>query len=518
VLATELARQGATVAFGVPGGGPNLDVVGAFEQSGIRFVLAHTETAACIMASTWGWLTGSVTAVVVTRGPGAASAVNGAAQATLDRQPLLLVTDTVPQKSRVRVPHQRIDQQAMLAPVCKVSQVLGGDASSDQVAALIEIASIKPAGAVHVDYDASATSPDHAPVTATTVTDESALVRAKEMVGAAHRPVVLLGVGAAQAVDAIQGAIEDFGAPVLTTYQGTGVVASEHALNAGLFTNGMSERPLLEQADLIITIGLDFVEPIPAAWSYEAPVVSMASHESQDPYMDQASEVTGDLAELVPQILSSRNHAWTHDAGERYRSLVRARYLEGESLDSFGPLSLVRSLVSHVPREALVTVDAGAHFLAIMPFWPVAEPKSLLISNGLATMGYAVPAAIGAAFARPDQPVVALTGDGGLGMCLAELETISRYDLPITVVVFNDAALSLIKIKQQDHHGGDTAVHYRETDFAAVAQAMGIESTRAESALDIERILSSRTSQGPLLIDAYIDPSSYAHLLAVTRG
>ena len=113
-LAAALAAAGSTTMFGLPGGGPNLDVIGAATAEGLRFVLAHTEAAAAIMASTHGLLTGTSSAVVVTRGPGASSLTNGLAQATLDRYPLVAVTDTVPVASTSRVAHQRLDQRAML--------------------------------------------------------------------------------------------------------------------------------------------------------------------------------------------------------------------------------------------------------------------------------------------------------------------------------------------------------------------------------------------------------------------
>ncbi|MGA9275656.1 thiamine pyrophosphate-dependent enzyme [Ilumatobacter sp.] len=180
-------------------------------------------------------------------------------------------------------------------------------------------------------------------------------------------------------------------------------------------------------------------------------------------------------------------------------------------------MQLVDTVSAALPSDATVTVDAGAHFLAIMPLWPVANPFDLLISNGLSTMGYAVPAAIGAAVARPDRPVVALVGDGGLGMTMAELETIARLDLPITVVVFNDAALSLIEIKQRDQHGGAAAVKYRETDFAAIARASSIGGLIARSADELRMALDGDWTR-PRLVDARIDPSSYRALIATTRG
>lgn len=150
-LAAAVAASGAEYAFGVPGGGANLELVGALERHGVRFVLGHAESPACIMAATYGHLTGSVSAAVVTRGPGAASAVNGLAQATLDRYPLLLVSDSVATAHRDRIAHQRIDQSAMLAPVSKASAVL----TSTTAVSAVELAATWPAGGVHLDQDPS---------------------------------------------------------------------------------------------------------------------------------------------------------------------------------------------------------------------------------------------------------------------------------------------------------------------------------------------------------------------------
>ena len=513
-LARALADGGAKHAFGVPGGGPNLDVVGALDAEGIRFVLAHAETAACIMASTYGWLTGSPTAAVVTRGPGAASAVNGAAQATLDRHPLLLVTDTVPSSARTRVPHQRIDQQAMLTPTAKASIVLGKETSVDDMRAAAERAAAIPAGCVHLDYDASAAGDPVQPVEAAVVSGDD--TRVAQLIADAQRPVVIVGVGATGAAAEVRTAVERFGAPVLSTYQGVGIVDSEGPLHGGLFTNGASERPLLEQADLIILVGVDFVEPIPAAWAYAAPVVSLAETAAVDPYLPIEVELVGDLAARVEQLLVGA-HAWTGAEGGAHRQGVRARLAEAGAPDVFGPVEAVQVVAREAHEQATVTVDAGAHFLAIMPFWPARSPQRLLISNGLATMGYAVPAAIGAALARPDEPVIALTGDGGLGMCLAELETIARLDLPITVVVYNDAALSLIEIKQREGHGGSGAVRYEPTDFAHVATGMGLGAAVAHDADSLAAALRA-AEQGPFVIDARIDPGAYPELIAITRG
>ena len=184
------------------------------------------------------------------------------------------------------------------------------------------------------------------------------------------------------------------------------------------------------------------------------------------------------------------------------------------------PHEVVDATRTRAPAGTIATVDSGAHMLVAMPLWEVEEPGEALISSGLATMGFALPAAIAAALARPDRRVVCFVGDGGLGMALAELETVSRLQLAIVVIVFNDSALSLIRIKQAPQgHGGDAAVHYRDTRFAEVAQAVGIPSRRVRDGSELREALAAAfESPGPWLIDAVVDPSGYPAVLEATRG
>lgn len=527
VLALTVAEAGSTVMFGLPGGGPNLDVVGAAAAAGSRFVLAHGETAAAIMASTHGLLTGTPTAVVVTRGPGAASVVNGMAQATLDRYPLVAVTDTVPAATASRVAHQRLDQRSLLAPVSKRSATIADGTGRESLADLLSAATTWPFGAVHLDYDPNGSASPPALERRGLPADPtpSDLAAASALLDRAQRPIVIVGMEAAAIGRPLAELIERFGCPVLTTYQAIGLLDTEGPLHAGLFTNGAIERDVLEPADLIITIGLDLVEPIPETWDYRSPVVRVSSVPQTDDYLPAAVDLVGDVVAITRSLVGEgRRGEWGADAGARFREAGRTRLaaVAAPEPSGFGPLELMAELRARHDHVGTVTVDAGAHFLAVMPYWPATEPFRVLISNGLATMGFAVPAAIGAALARPGEPVLALTGDGGAAMALAELETIARLDLPITVVVFNDSALSLIEIKQGDGHGGDDAVRFGNVDFALIARAVGLDGETVTSREELGRVLGGRSEidgwSRPRLIDARIDPSPYRHLLSITRG
>lgn len=498
----------------MPGGGPNLALIGAADERGIPFTLCHGEAAACVAAGAYGLVRGTPGAALVTRGPGLASAVNGLAQATLDRAPLVLLADCVHASERGRVAHQRLDQTAVTAPVTLWSGTVGRVDPVRTVAAAVALAAGPPAGAVHLDVDAGADGDPPPFPAAPPVTDRAALARAVALARGARRPVLVAGV------HGLDAPLAGCGIPVLTTYQAAGAVPADAPECAGLFTNAAVERPLLEAADLVVGVGLDGVEPMPGGWRYDAPVVLLAPVPTDPAFYARPDGarplvVPGAVDETLPALLAALDPTWDPDAGARHRAATLTA-LAGSPGPGLRPVDLVRTVHAWAP-DARITVDAGAHMLAAMPFWPVARPHGILISNGLATMGYALPAAVGAALARPGERVVCLTGDGGLGMVLAELETVARLDLPVTVVVFDDAALSLIELKQGPAQGGTDAVRYRGVDFAAAARAMGVPAAVAETTGEADAALRA-SGPGPFLLDARIDPASYRHLIRVTRG
>jgi len=168
---------------------------------------------------------------------------------------------------------------------------------------------------------------------------------------------------------------------------------------------------------------------------------------------------------------------------------------------------------------ARVTVDAGAHMLPATMLWPVSAPNQMLISNGLSTMGFALPAAIGAALLERERPVVALTGDGGLLMCVGELLTAVREQLPIVTVVFNDESLSLIDVKQRQRQYASAGVALGSVSWSSIADGFGMRAHVAATEGDLERALAvALAGGGPHLIDARIDASTYTDTLRVIRG
>jgi acetolactate synthase I/II/III large subunit len=521
--------------FGVPGGGPNLDVVGAAATAGLRFILTHGETAAVIMAATYADLTGTPGAVVVTRGPGLASAVNGIAHAALDRLPVVVIADTVAAADASRISHQRIDQTALGRSVAKAAITVSRRHPGEVAARIVRMALAAPAGPVIANMDDSALEADaHESSGPPPAADVSGAAFLAGALRAARRPVLLLGAGAISRTAAIRAALAGRGIPALHTYRARGIVPDSADEAAGLVTGGTMEWPLLSAADLIIGLGVDEAEMITAPWDHAARTILITEPETSPPsrpgpagsYFTGAAAVRMPLAlaaEVLAEVLADGpGHDWSPGAGRAAKTDGAAR-LAAAAVASPGllaPQQVVATVRACTPPQTIATVDAGAHMLVAMPLWEVPEPHRLLVSSGLATMGYALPAAIAAALCAPQVPVVAFTGDGGLGMTLAEIETAVRLSLRIIVIVFNDAALSLIKLKQKPAgQGGDDAVRYRPVSFAAAATAMGAAGAAVTTEQGLATALAAAQRRpGPTVIDASVDPAGYLAVMDLSRG
>jgi acetolactate synthase-1/2/3 large subunit len=290
-------------------------------------------------------------------------------------------------------------------------------------------------------------------------------------------------------------------------------------------TGATIESDVLAAADLIVGVGLDPVELIPAPWPYVAPVVLVGAWPIDDStyFGDRVdAEVTGDLATTLDALAGELDAGEPVVPAQRQRALALERLREAEPSSSAGLTA--REVVSITQEAAgpaaIVTIDAGAHMLVAVPQWETQAPGDLLVSSGLATMGFALPAAIAAALVHPDRRVVCLTGDGGLGMTLAELETLARLRLDVLVIVFNDSTLSLIAIKQRrEGHGGEGAVRYRPTDYASIARGCGMAAEAVRDAAALRRAAQAACARhGPSLLDVMVDPSGYGRVLEAIRG
>jgi acetolactate synthase-1/2/3 large subunit len=536
LLVDGLRRAGVPRIFGVPGGGSNLEVLEAARARDLPFVLCHQEWAAVIMAAVTGELTGFPGAALSTLGPGVTASATGLAHASLDRAPVIYVSDRHPGSALAFTTHQRLSHEELLAPIVKGSVCVTADSVAHWVAHAAQLALTEPRGPVHLDLPAdvagrpavpAATSVVPAPLA---VPEAAMLDRAAEMIRAAHRPLVVAGLQC-RGTDAkwLRAFCEAVPAPCLTTYKAKGAIPDPHPLAMGVFTGGVLEEPVVRRADLIIAFGLDPVELIPRRWPYAAPVLSLARCASSHPafhpggsgHFEPTLEVVGEpgaiLEELAPRLVGRARSDWDVVEVDRLRRARRAA-LE-VAVPGLAPHRVVQVARDLTPAGSLATVDAGAHMFPATAYWDAVEPGELLISNGLATMGFALPAAIAAQLVHPGRRVICFTGDGGLMMVAAELETAARLRLPIVIVVFDDGALSLIQIKQEQRGYAGAPMRYEGPDLAALARSFGLRAFVAgdEGALRAA-LLASLAGSGPVLIDARIDASGYRRTLEIVRG
>ena len=190
-----------------------------------------------------------------------------------------------------------------------------------------------------------------------------------------------------------------------------------------------------------------------------------------------------------------------------------------QSTSGRSPDEIIDAVAAAAPQSARIAVDAGAHMFSAMTRWPANAPHDVLKSNGLSTMGYAVPAALASWLQEPDRPAIAVTGDGGMMMSLSELSTAARLNANLTTIVLNDAALSLIDIKQQRQQRPPLGVRYPQVDFASAARGLGCNSWKVGALDPLEfALMEAFETEGPTLVDATVDPSGYRDQLISLRG
>jgi acetolactate synthase I/II/III large subunit len=526
VIVRRLIDAGVRAIFGVPGGGGNLDLIDAAGRAGLPFVLTATETGGALAAVGQSEVTGQPGACLTTLGPGAASVANGVACALLDRAPLFVFTDSHASAAGGRFEHQQFDHQALFRPITKWSGRLLPGCAATTIDSAFAAMHAPPPGPVHIDcpedFESASTSLSASAVRTERHADPADDHTAFEsLVSGARRPIVIAGLGARRAGDAIaiRVLIDRLSIPALVTYKAKGVVPDDYPCFAGVFTNAQIERSIVESSDLIIGIGLDPVELLPRPWPYSQPVVSIAPWRFDTRHVPFAAQRIGGVA-LAVDALSALMKPSDWDLEDlRRRMAAQRRALDIPVAHGLSAQRVVQLTAERFAASSRVSVDAGAHMLPATMLWPVGEPNGLLISNGLSTMGFALPAAIGAALADRDRRVVALTGDGGLLMCAAELLTAVRENLRVTVIVFNDASLSLIEIKQQRRGYQPAGVGLGPMNWPALAESFGATGFAASTAAELTRALDAAAAiDGPSLIDVRIDRSNYGKTLEAVRG
>jgi acetolactate synthase-1/2/3 large subunit len=491
LIAKRLAEAGCRHVFGVPGG-EVLTLMEALRAEGIEFVLAKHENNAGFMAEGAWHATGAPPVLLTTIGPGLANAVNVAGNALLDRVPLIFISGAVDVHERQTYTHQVVDHGAILKPVVKASFEVVPGAADVIVDKAVSIAMDSPPGPVHIDLPVGVAALEEpaAPLIRrplpipTRPAGSEELVSVRHLLAGAERPLIIAGVEALEsrdAADLLTALALDFSIPVITTYKAKGVFPEDDFLSLG--AAGLSPiadghlMPLIEKSDLLLLVGYDPVE-MRHAWTApwdatEKPVVEFtAAPNTHYVHMANVSFI-GDIgASLKTMVLQLTPHpeSWPDGEPAQVRQALAESYRADED---WGPAAIADEVRAQLPDDYVACVDSGAHRILLSQVWRCARPRTLLQSTGFATMGCALPLAIGAKLAAPEKAVVAITGDAGLEMVLGELATLRDLKLAVVIVVYVDESLALIEKKQREAQLPNVGVDFDGTDWVAVAKALG---------------------------------------------
>ncbi|HKJ65768.1 MAG TPA: acetolactate synthase large subunit [Desulfopila sp.] len=523
-----LEMQGITIITGIPGGA-NLPLYDALRASTtIRHVLARHEQGAGFAAQGMARSTGRPGVCIATSGPGATNILTAIADAYLDSVPVICITGQVPKSLIGTDAFQEVDTYGMSIPITKHNFLIR---SADEIPATIarafDIALSGRPGPVLIDVpkdvqqqlieaEALEAAP---PRKIIDFCGKEEIARAAAMINGASKPILYLGGGVINsgAADVVRSYVDICGMPATMTLMGLGAVPSAHPRALGML--GMhaarSTNMALEECDLLIAAGVRFDDRATGKISEFCPnadVIHIDIDPSEVHKLRRANvALIGDLRvcleELLPLLQPRARSNWhgrIAELKERFPLAV------AESLVPQKPYGLIRKVAEVVGDEAIITSDVGKHQMWTAQVYPFSRPRQFLTSGGLGTMGFGLPAAIGAALANPDRLVVCFSGDGSLQMNIQELATAVENRLDIKIIVLNNNSLGLVHQQQNLFYDGRAfASEYAiDIDFAAIARGFGMQAVDFRfSPLASDLLKDALLAPGPCLINVPIDKS-----------
>ena len=505
-IARRLYAAGCRYAFGMPGG-EVLTLVDALEAAGITFVLCKHENAAGFMAEAAWHQNGAPGIMVATIGPGILNGVNAIANAHQDRVPLIVLSGCVDAAEAETYTHQVLDQQSVLRPITKATFRLDAGAAHIISDKAVGIALEGRPGPVHIDVPISeadaqiaATPPAQRSNAAPTAPAGIYLEQARTWLAEARRPVIIAGVDAVNqcAGAALTDFAKRFGVPVITTYKAKGLLDETHPLSlGGAGLSPLADRhflPFIQSADLILCIGYDPIE-MRTGWRdiwdpRDTRVIDITAAPNHH-YMHQSTlSVIADCSASLEAIGAGIEpaHTWRDAEIAAVKTGLAAAF---PTDDDWGPAAIIDTCRNILPGDTVATADSGAHRILLSQMWTCPTPRGLLQSSALCTMGCAVPLAMGTALCAPDRTVVSFSGDAGFLMIAGELATAKELGIKPIFVVFVDASLALIEIKQRQRQLRNAAVDFGQHDFAAMGRAFGGAGHTARNRAELEAALNA---------------------------
>ncbi len=521
-----LENEGVEYIFGIPGE-ETLDLMESLRTSKIKFIVTRHEQAAAFMADAYGRLTGRAGVCMATLGPGATNLFTGVADAYLDASPVVAITGQADLKRIHKESHQYINIVEMFENVTKWNgRIETPEVIPEMVRKAFKVAETEKPGPTHLELPeniASMTVYDMyvamiPPIRARRSSpDRQSLRKAADLIEAAAFPVILAGHGVVRkaANTQLQQFAELLCIPVVTTFMGKGSVSAESPSCIGSLglANDRQVEDVFSKADLIIAVGYGLVEYAPKNWNPTLNKriihIDFTSSEVDVHYVPDV-EIVSDIREsldLLEGMLSTN---------KKSQCAIDLHLDFREEFERFGrdtgwpvrPPRILHGIRQVLEDSDILVSDVGTNKFWAAKFYPVCRNNTFLMSNGFASMGFSLPAAMVAKLVNPDRRVVALSGDGGFLMNLQDLETAVRMKLNIAIVVFNDNGYNLIKWKSMKKFGNAYGVNFSNPDFVKVAEGFGAVGMRLQRIEDFEPMLKDAlTRDVPVVVDIPIDYS-----------
>jgi acetolactate synthase I/II/III large subunit len=499
-----LENEGVSVVFGLPGE-ENIRFVQALASSDIRYVLTRHEQAAAFMAEMYGRVTGRAAVVSATLGPGAINMQLGVADATTNSTPMVAISAQVGHDREFKESHQYVDLVSMYAPITRwAAGVPTVQAIPEMFRKAFKVAEAERPAAVylavpeHIDVDAN-DYPDLTPLPRNVVRADAPafrqVARAVDILREAKCPVALAGHGAARgdATAALVRFSEELGIPVANTFHGKGVMPDDHPNTIG--TLGFMRHDYVnfgfDNADVIIAVGYELQEfdPVRINPNSDKKVIHIHRFPAEvDLHYSVDVGIIGDISASLDALTEALGgHRFGGDEDIPGSGLLAEEFARGQQ-DSRYPLAPARVVAdtrAALGRSDVVLVDTGATKMWMARLYPTYEHNTCLVSNGLSTMGFALPGALGVKLARPDAKVLAVVGDGAFLMNSQEIETAVRERIPLVVLIWEDGGYGLIEWKMDLELGDHYYVKFGNPDVVSYAESFGAKGYRITSAEEL---------------------------------
>lgn len=521
VLVQCLENEGVEYVFGIVGK-ETLDLADSLSKSTqIKYVNVRHEQGAAFMADVYGRLSKKVGVCLSTLGPGATNLLTGIASAQLDHSPVVALIGQAGVERHHPESHQYIDITKMFEPTTKWSTQIK---ESETVPAIIRkafrVARMEKPGAVAItlpeNFSAQMIPGKPLPVTflPVSVPINEALEAATTLIKKHLKPFIIIGNGIIRqdAVPEVLTFIDTIQSPAAHSFMAKGVLPKEHPLN--FFTFGFNENdevlPGMAEADLLIVIGFDFVEKLPKDWNKKKlPVLHIDTLPAEiNEYYPVEVELVGNIKQTLQLLNQSELPTKSWVPSSELKQQIRMAFQidlnqQDPSILPFTIEKILQCIENFTSENTIVISDVGSHKVSIARTYQPKKPNKLIVSNGLASMGIAIPGAIGAKLACPNDPVICITGDGGALMNFAEIETAKRLGLSFIIIVLNDSMLKLEVQQMNKMFGENYGVTFQNPDFVQLAASFGNKGIRASSLVEFENILKKEllSVDGIVLID-----------------